>query len=234
MPVRIARLDRFLAGWAAYFALAETPSVFDELDEWLRRRLRQVRWKEWKRPARGAATSWRSVSPSGRPASGRPVARATGGSRGPHPPARPAQRLLDRPRSGPAGHAHCSSQGTLANRRMRTRTSGGVGGAGVTPAPTRFVGDGSRRPTSPRRVHLLPGPHAQPGGAASQIVLIGIHIGIHSDTIDPTGRLRSIPWGDLSSSCTLRMTSGPDAFLRPATSRPMLTDTAPWFPETPI
>ena len=51
MPVRLARLDRFLAGWAAYFALAETPSVFDELDEWLRRRLRQVRWKEWKRYA---------------------------------------------------------------------------------------------------------------------------------------------------------------------------------------
>jgi hypothetical protein len=23
--------------------------VFDEVDEWLRRRLRQVRWKEWKR-----------------------------------------------------------------------------------------------------------------------------------------------------------------------------------------
>jgi hypothetical protein len=49
MPVRLALLNRFLAGWAAYFALAETPSVFDELDEWLRRRLRQVRWKEWKR-----------------------------------------------------------------------------------------------------------------------------------------------------------------------------------------
>jgi hypothetical protein len=51
MSVRLARLDRSLAGWAAYFALAETPSVFVELDEWLRRRLRQVRWKEWKRPA---------------------------------------------------------------------------------------------------------------------------------------------------------------------------------------
>lgn len=51
MPVRIALLNRFLAGWTAYFALAETPSVFDELDEWLRRRLRQIRWKEWKRYA---------------------------------------------------------------------------------------------------------------------------------------------------------------------------------------
>ncbi len=49
MPVRIALLNRFIGGWSAYVALAETPSVFDELDEWLRRRLRQVRWKEWKR-----------------------------------------------------------------------------------------------------------------------------------------------------------------------------------------
>jgi group II intron reverse transcriptase/maturase len=48
MPTRLALLNRFLAGWTAYFALAETPSVFDEFDEWLRRRLRQVRWKEWK------------------------------------------------------------------------------------------------------------------------------------------------------------------------------------------
>jgi len=51
MPVRLALLNRFLGGWSAYFALAETPSVFDEFDEWLRRRLRQVRWKEWKRYA---------------------------------------------------------------------------------------------------------------------------------------------------------------------------------------
>jgi group II intron reverse transcriptase/maturase len=48
MPTRIAAINRFLAGWTAYFALAETPSVFDEFDQWLRRRLRQVRWKEWK------------------------------------------------------------------------------------------------------------------------------------------------------------------------------------------
>jgi group II intron reverse transcriptase/maturase len=51
MPRRIALLNRFITGWAAYFALADTPSVFVELDQWLRRRLRQVRWKEWKRPA---------------------------------------------------------------------------------------------------------------------------------------------------------------------------------------
>jgi len=49
MAVRLAALNRFIGGWSAYFALAETPSVFAEFDEWLRRRLRQVRWKEWKR-----------------------------------------------------------------------------------------------------------------------------------------------------------------------------------------
>jgi RNA-directed DNA polymerase len=49
MEVRIAALNRFTRGWTAYFALADTFSVFEELDEWLRRRLRQVRWKEWKK-----------------------------------------------------------------------------------------------------------------------------------------------------------------------------------------
>jgi RNA-directed DNA polymerase len=49
MERRIEEINRFTVGWTAYFALADTPSVFEELDKWLRRRLRQVRWKEWKR-----------------------------------------------------------------------------------------------------------------------------------------------------------------------------------------
>ncbi|NJD61601.1 MAG: group II intron reverse transcriptase/maturase [Deltaproteobacteria bacterium] len=48
MPVRIAALNRFTRGWTAYFALVDTPSLFAQLDGWLRRRLRQVRWEEWK------------------------------------------------------------------------------------------------------------------------------------------------------------------------------------------
>jgi RNA-directed DNA polymerase len=51
MQVRTATLVRFVNGWMAYFRLADTPRVFRDLDEWLRRRLRQVRWKEWKRSA---------------------------------------------------------------------------------------------------------------------------------------------------------------------------------------
>jgi len=49
MERRIAEINRFTVGWTAYFALADTPYPFEELDEWLRRRLRQIRWKEWKR-----------------------------------------------------------------------------------------------------------------------------------------------------------------------------------------
>ena len=35
----------------AYFRLAQRVSVLGKLDGWLRRRLRQVRWKEWKTAA---------------------------------------------------------------------------------------------------------------------------------------------------------------------------------------
>lgn len=49
MTERIIAVSRFVRGWCAYFALADTPSAFAELDKWLRRRLRQVVWKQWKR-----------------------------------------------------------------------------------------------------------------------------------------------------------------------------------------
>lgn len=49
MEHRIAKLNRYIAGWCAYFAIADGRKRFEAVDEWLRRRLRQVRWKEWKR-----------------------------------------------------------------------------------------------------------------------------------------------------------------------------------------
>jgi len=64
----VAELRGYLLGWKAYFRLADTPGVFTALDQWLRRRLRMVYLKQWKRgttvfrelrargvPARGAA-----------------------------------------------------------------------------------------------------------------------------------------------------------------------------------
>ncbi len=50
MDRRIQELNHYLMGWCSYFKLAETPTVFRRLDEWLRRRLRMIRWKEWKQP----------------------------------------------------------------------------------------------------------------------------------------------------------------------------------------
>ena len=50
MERRVKEINRFTVGWTGYFALADSILPFEKLEKWLRRRLRQVRWKEWKRP----------------------------------------------------------------------------------------------------------------------------------------------------------------------------------------
>src|SRR5690625_3594402 len=50
MSARIKLLNRYIHRWMAYFRLADTPNKFTSLDEWFRRRMRQIRWKESKRP----------------------------------------------------------------------------------------------------------------------------------------------------------------------------------------
>jgi group II intron reverse transcriptase/maturase len=45
----IAEVNQYLVGWIGYYWLATTPSVYEELDGWIRRRLRQMVWKRWKR-----------------------------------------------------------------------------------------------------------------------------------------------------------------------------------------
>lgn len=40
---------RYLIGWRGYFGFCETPSVLHGLDQWIRRRLRCLIWKQWKR-----------------------------------------------------------------------------------------------------------------------------------------------------------------------------------------
>jgi RNA-directed DNA polymerase len=42
-------LAQYLTGWRGYFGYCQTPSVLRELDGWIRRRLRSVLWKQWKR-----------------------------------------------------------------------------------------------------------------------------------------------------------------------------------------
>ena len=60
----IKAINQYTMGWMGYYRLADTPSVFKELDEWLRRRMRQMVWKRWKR----GTTRWRELVALGIPA----------------------------------------------------------------------------------------------------------------------------------------------------------------------
>jgi len=61
-----------LRGWINYFRYSEVKGIFEELDGWLRRKLRRILWKQWKRPKTRAkklmqrglseATAWESAT----------------------------------------------------------------------------------------------------------------------------------------------------------------------------
>jgi RNA-directed DNA polymerase len=77
MEQRAKELSEYLRGWRGYFGFCQTSSVLDELDQWLRRRLRSAIWKQWKRGTkRFAELGRRSIS--------RDLAAKTAGS--PHGP----------------------------------------------------------------------------------------------------------------------------------------------------
>jgi RNA-directed DNA polymerase len=45
----IEEMKLVLVGWMNYFSLARVRNVFERLDEWIRRRLRVILWRQWKR-----------------------------------------------------------------------------------------------------------------------------------------------------------------------------------------
>src|SRR5215472_9888912 len=45
---RTKELAAYLRGWKSYFGFCQTPSLLQALDEWIRRRLRSMIWKQWK------------------------------------------------------------------------------------------------------------------------------------------------------------------------------------------
>ena len=45
----VTEIATYLRGWLGYFGDCQTPSVLRTLESWLRRRLRSVVWKQWKR-----------------------------------------------------------------------------------------------------------------------------------------------------------------------------------------
>ena len=50
----IAELSPTLRGWISYFRLTEVKGVLEELDGWIRRKLRCLLWRQWKRTYRRA------------------------------------------------------------------------------------------------------------------------------------------------------------------------------------
>jgi RNA-directed DNA polymerase len=46
---RIGKLSKLITGWTSYFRLANMKKHCQELDEWMRRRLRMCYWKDWKK-----------------------------------------------------------------------------------------------------------------------------------------------------------------------------------------
>ena len=73
----VEELSRHLIGWRGYFGFCETPSVLRALDEWIRRRLRAIAWKQW----RGGRTRFAELRQRG---VGADLAAKTAGS--PHGP----------------------------------------------------------------------------------------------------------------------------------------------------
>ena len=45
----LADLKRYTTGWLGYYAIADMKTRIQALNEWIRRRIRQVFWKQWKR-----------------------------------------------------------------------------------------------------------------------------------------------------------------------------------------
>lgn len=46
----IEELNPLLRGWVQYFQLTQAKGVLEDLDQWLRRRLRCLLWRQWKKP----------------------------------------------------------------------------------------------------------------------------------------------------------------------------------------
>jgi len=49
MDERLAKLKQAIQGWVNYFRIADMKTLAQQLDEWLRRRIRMCVWKSWKR-----------------------------------------------------------------------------------------------------------------------------------------------------------------------------------------
>ena len=49
IEVILKRMKRYTVGWLGYYSIADMESHIKRLNEWIRRRIRQIYWKQWKR-----------------------------------------------------------------------------------------------------------------------------------------------------------------------------------------
>jgi RNA-directed DNA polymerase len=128
METTIAELAPYLRGWRSYFGFCETPEGLVYLTRWVRLRLRTALWRQWKTPRRRrAALLQLGVRP-------RLASNTAGSGRGPWYLARSTALCVG------LSNAYFKSLGlptliegasvTNSNRRVRTRTHGGVAGVG--------------------------------------------------------------------------------------------------------
>jgi RNA-directed DNA polymerase len=47
--LRAIKLKRYIMGWVNYFKIADIKGLLSRIDEWMRRRIRMIYWKQWKR-----------------------------------------------------------------------------------------------------------------------------------------------------------------------------------------
>ena len=73
----IKELSRYIVGWRGYFGRCETPGVLGEVDKWVRRRIRALVWRQWKR----GRTRYKALRRLG--VGKELAARAAGSARGP-------------------------------------------------------------------------------------------------------------------------------------------------------
>ncbi len=116
-------LRRYLLGWKGYFRLAETPRVFLTLDKWIRHRLRALQLKQWRR----GRTIHRELVARGLSAH-KAAKVASQGRRWYRIRAKTFTSRCPSPISMHLAFPIFPHNLNLSNRRMRTRTSGGVGG----------------------------------------------------------------------------------------------------------
>src|SRR5215207_7781026 len=125
----VKELSVYLRGWRSYFGFCETPWKLRELDQWTRRRLRAIVWKQWKSgPHRVDELRRRGVA--------RDMAvRTAGSSNGPWrlslTPALNIARL-------PLSRSRCSKRRTwarAASRRFARPTSLAITAASRVPRP---------------------------------------------------------------------------------------------------